>query len=798
MSSEDANEDVITSSRKMRISHEDENLRSGVRSKYDRNVETTLSTRRSTKLESRSKVTGLDEVDVDLTSGKNNKKLSNGELENYELISKVKSSKVNESANIGMSVTNRATLAQTGEKLTKTDTGQGSSLVDQDQSMKVNSKLSERMEKVQTEDLQMKSSSSLSSEIANTMETEHISKGIKSTEKSQLKTESSDVQSSTSITASKTDNTTELSSSLETISVDKSMVNLESSSSSEDLKLSRKSSTIEDESSEVKNKNSTTTDETDTKSTEIVIATESKENSKVKIEADEIISTKKTDMERRVSEDVLVESTLNGRSWVMFDSMDVKNKSELSSKLTNNGKTNKRKNSKEVAESFEKSIIKAEKPESQNSKDTNSSKSDQQKEIPAQRRKQSMTNERSEVKVTDDGVSLMRESSNELQSKVKAESLKVSDSVNNAVGVNLEANTERSEVTKSADDKGIRTETKTENTELKISANMENNIKETVDVKPESAKVESSANVENKIKEAVDVKTERGRIESSANVENNIKEAVDVKTESAKVESSTNVENEIKEAVDVKTESAKVESSANVENNIKEAVDVKPEIARVESSANVENNIKEAVDVKPESTKVKSSAVVEDKAEKVAEAEVKCEIKTERTKVKSSEGQENQTKEVFDVKSEIKIENTKPSNDEVDQPKENAANVSKTEIALSSEENISKDNPAQSSENNPLNKEATNDRSKVKVDREINEKSLVRTDNLVANEHEAEITTEENNVTEEKETIYTTPPNIVKYLPKLVELKDGEKLQLQCLVSGEPKPKGKKYSCCFF
>jgi hypothetical protein len=77
-----------------------------------------------------------------------------------------------------MSVTNRATLAQTGEKLTKTDTGQGSSLVDQDQSMKVNSKLSERMEKVQTEDLQMKSSSSLSSEIANTMETEHISKGI--------------------------------------------------------------------------------------------------------------------------------------------------------------------------------------------------------------------------------------------------------------------------------------------------------------------------------------------------------------------------------------------------------------------------------------------------------------------------------------------------------------------------------------------------------------------------------------------------------------------------------------------
>jgi hypothetical protein len=97
----------------MRISHEDENLRSGVRSKYDRNVETTLSTRRSTKLESRSKVTGLDEVDVDLTSGKNNKKLSNGELENYELISKVKSSKINESANIGMSVTNRATLAQT-------------------------------------------------------------------------------------------------------------------------------------------------------------------------------------------------------------------------------------------------------------------------------------------------------------------------------------------------------------------------------------------------------------------------------------------------------------------------------------------------------------------------------------------------------------------------------------------------------------------------------------------------------------------------------------------------------------
>jgi hypothetical protein len=83
-------------------------------------------------------------------------------------------------------------------------------------------------------------------------------------------------------------------------------------------------------------------------------------------------------------------------------------------------------------------------------------------------------------------------------------------------------------------------------------------------------------------------------------------------------------------------------------------------------------------------------------------------------------------KEVFDVKSEIKIENTKPSNDEVDQPKEIAANVSKTETALSSEENISKDNPAQSSENNPLNKEATNDRSKVKVDREINEKSLVK------------------------------------------------------------------------
>ena len=787
MSSEDANEDVITSSRKMRISHEDENLRSGVRSKYDRNVETTLSTRRSTKLESRSKVTGLDEVDVDLTSGKNNKKLSNGELENYELISKVKSSKVNESANIGMSVTNRATLAQTGEKLTKTDTGQGSSLVDQDQSMKVNSKLSERMEKVQTEDLQMKSSSSLSSEIANTMETEHISKGIKSTEKSQLKTESSDVQSSTSITASKTDNTTELSSSLETISVDKSMVNLESSSSSEDLKLSRKSSTIEDESSEVKNKNSTTTDETDTKSTEIVIATESKENSKVKIEADEIISTKKTDMERRVSEDVLVESTLNGRSWVMFDSMDVKNKSELSSKLTNNGKTNKRKNSKEVAESFEKSIIKAEKPESQNSKDTNSSKSDQQKEIPAQRRKQSMTNERSEVKVTDDGVSLMRESSNELQSKVKAESLKVSDSVNNAVGVNLEANTERSEVTKSADDKGIRTETKTENTELKISANMENNIKETVDVKPESAKVESSANVENKIKEAVDVKTERGRIESSANVENNIKEAVDVKPESTKVKSSAEVEDQTKEKAEVEVKSeinaerTKVKSSAVVEDQIEK-------VAEVEVKS----------EIKTENTKVKSSAVVEDKAEKVAEAEVKCEIKTERTKVKSSEGQENQTKEVFDVKSEIKIENTKPSNDEVDQPKENAANVSKTEIALSSEENISKDNPAQSSENNPLNKEATNDRSKVKVDREINEKSLVRTDNLVANEHEAEITTEENNVTEEKETIYTTPPNIVKYLPKLVELKDGEKLQLQCLVSGEPKPKGKKYSCCFF
>jgi hypothetical protein len=787
LSSEDANEDVITSSRKMRISHEDENLRSGVRSKYDRNVETTLSTRRSTKLESRSKVTGLDEVDVDLTSGKNNKKLSNGELENYELISKVKSSKVNESANIGMSVTNRATLAQTGEKLTKTDTGQGSSLVDQDQSMKVNSKLSERMEKVQTEDLQMKSSSSLSSEIANTMETEHISKGIKSTEKSQLKTESSDVQSSTSITASKTDNTTELSSSLETISVDKSMVNLESSSSSEDLKLSRKSSTIEDESSEVKNKNSTTTDETDTKSTEIVIATESKENSKVKIEADEIISTKKTDMERRVSEDVLVESTLNGRSWVMFDSMDVKNKSELSSKLTNNGKTNKRKNSKEVAESFEKSIIKAEKPESQNSKDTNSSKSDQQKEIPAQRRKQSMTNERSEVKVTDDGVSLMRESSNELQSKVKAESLKVSDSVNNAVGVNLEANTERSEVTKSADDKGIRTETKTENTELKISANMENNIKETVDVKPESAKVESSANVENKIKEAVDVKTERGRIESSANVENNIKEAVDVKPESTKVKSSAEVEDQTKEKAEVEVKSeinaerTKVKSSAVVEDQIEK-------VAEVEVKS----------EIKTENTKVKSSAVVEDKAEKVAEAEVKCEIKTERTKVKSSEGQENQTKEVFDVKSEIKIENTKPSNDEVDQPKENAANVSKTEIALSSEENISKDNPAQSSENNPLNKEATNDRSKVKVDREINEKSLVRTDNLVANEHEAEITTEENNVTEEKETIYTTPPNIVKYLPKLVELKDGEKLQLQCLVSGEPKPKGKKYSCCFF
>ena len=191
---------------------------------------------------------------------------------------------------------------------------------------------------------------------------------------------------------------------------------------------------------------------------------------------------------------------------------------------------------------------------------------------------------------------------------------------------------------------------------------------------------------------------------------------------------------------------------------------------------------------------------MEDKTKKVAEVEVKSEMKTENSKVKSSADVEDKTEKVaeVEVKSEMKTENTKRSNDVVDQPKEIAANVSNTEATLSSEENISKDNPAQSSENNPLNKERTNDTSKVKVDREINEKSLVRTDNLVANEREAEITTEENNVTEEKETIYTTPPNIVKYLPKLVELKDGEKLQLQCLVSGEPKPKGKKILLFFF
>ncbi|XP_052093757.1 muscle M-line assembly protein unc-89-like isoform X2 [Mytilus californianus] len=83
------------------------------------------------------------------------------------------------------------------------------------------------------------------------------------------------------------------------------------------------------------------------------------------------------------------------------------------------------------------------------------------------------------------------------------------------------------------------------------------------------------------------------------------------------------------------------------------------------------------------------------------------------------------------------------------------------------------------------------DKSMITKGQEIEEKSLLRSsDKMFVGGEDVEITTEEeSSKTEEKETIYTTPPNIVKFLPKVVEIKDGETLKLQCLVSGEPKPK---------
>ncbi|VDI71755.1 Hypothetical predicted protein, partial [Mytilus galloprovincialis] len=107
----------------------------------------------------------------------------------------------------------------------------------------------------------------------------------------------------------------------------------------------------------------------------------------------------------------------------------------------------------------------------------------------------------------------------------------------------------------------------------------------------------------------------------------------------------------------------------------------------------------------------------------------------------------------------------------------------KTDSVLSIEE--------QSGEKVKLTKQTSiEDKSMTTKGREIEEKSLLRSDKMFVGGEDAEITTEEESTkTEEKETIYTTPPNIVKFLPKVVVLKDGETLKFQCLVSGEPRPK---------
>ncbi|XP_076078871.1 uncharacterized protein LOC143048870 isoform X3 [Mytilus galloprovincialis] len=110
----------------------------------------------------------------------------------------------------------------------------------------------------------------------------------------------------------------------------------------------------------------------------------------------------------------------------------------------------------------------------------------------------------------------------------------------------------------------------------------------------------------------------------------------------------------------------------------------------------------------------------------------------------------------------------------------------KTDSVLSIEEQLET-----SGEKVKLTKQTSiEDKSMITKGQEIEEKSLLRSDKMFVGGGDAEITTEEEiSKTEEKETIYTTPPNIVKFLPKVVVLKDGETLKFQCLVSGEPRPK---------
>ncbi|XP_071142192.1 muscle M-line assembly protein unc-89-like isoform X2 [Mytilus edulis] len=110
----------------------------------------------------------------------------------------------------------------------------------------------------------------------------------------------------------------------------------------------------------------------------------------------------------------------------------------------------------------------------------------------------------------------------------------------------------------------------------------------------------------------------------------------------------------------------------------------------------------------------------------------------------------------------------------------------KTDSVLSIEEQLET-----SGEKVKLTKQTSiEDKSMTTKGQEIEEKSLLRSDKMFVGGEDAEITTEEeSSKTEEKETIYTTPPNIVKFLPKVVVLKDGETLKFQCLVSGEPRPK---------
>ena len=199
--------------------------------------------------------------------------------------------------------------------------------------------------------------------------------------------------------------------------------------------------------------------------------------------------------------------------------------------------------------------------------------------------------------------------------------------------------------------------------------------------------------------------------------------------------------------------------------------------------------------VTSESSAVQSSSETSQSMEKTTEStEGKILVETEKTGASENRSLMVTAQTNFEEKTE-EMNSIEASSVKVLKSEKEMSNdilTKKTDSVLSIEE--------QSGEKVKLTKQTSiEDKSMTTKGQEIEEKSLLRSDKMFVGGEDAEITTEEESTkTEEKETIYTTPPNIVKFLPKVVVLKDGETLKFQCLVSGEPRPKGRDDYCIRF